>query len=329
MWIAAGLFLCLLGVSTAGADATMETVVKSGGFKGMGAHEGTTVTRIQGLKMAETTSTKFTGAILSLLPGGGEKTTIQRVDKGVIWELDAKEKSYTETAIESFRPVESAAPGGEKHRVRVTKSEFSVKKTGAADTIHGFPCEEYLVHWLLELEDLETKAKTENRMETRLWTTPETVAIRKLQAEQDAFSKAFMNRVGLNLSPAEMKQFGAEVLAAGGASQKELGREFARFKSETAKIKGYPIRTVVDWKTSGEGGAQTEKPQPAEGQGTAAALGNLFGGLKGAITQRMGGEEPKPAAEGSVFSTTTEVKAINADTIPASVFEIPSGYVRR
>jgi hypothetical protein len=327
-FIAAGLFLCVLGVSTAGADTTWETVVKSGGFKGMGAHEGTTVTRIQGLKMAESTSTKFTGAILSLLPGGGEKTTIQRVDKGVVWELDTKEKSYTETAIVPFQTAESGVREGEKPRMRVTKSEFKVKKTGAAETIHGFPCEEYLVSWLVEMEDLETKSKMENNMATRLWTTPETAAIRKLQAEQDAFWKAYMKKVGLNFSPGEMKLFGMEALSASGASQKEMEREFAKFRSEMAKIKGYPIRTIVDWKTSGEASPQAEKPA-AEGQGPAAALGSLFGGLKGAISQKMGGGESKPAAEGTLFSTTTEVKAIHADSISPTVFEIPSGYVRR
>jgi hypothetical protein len=327
-FIAAGLFL-LLGVSTAGADATLEMVVKSGGIKGIGAHEGTTVTRIQGLKMAESSSTKFTGAILSLLPGGGEKTSIQRVDKGVIWELDAKEKSYTETAIAPFQAVESGVREGEKPRVRVTKSEFKVKKTGASEAIHGFPCEEYLISWLVEMEDLETKTKMENSMETRLWTTPETAAIRKLQAEQDAFWKAYMKKVGLNLPPGEMKQFGMEALAASGASQKEMDREFARFRSEMSKIKGFPIRTVVGWKTSGGGAPKAEKPESPEGQGPAAALGDLFGGLKGVISKKMGGGESKPAAEGPLFSSTTEVKAIHADSIPTSVFEIPSGYVRR
>lgn len=84
---AAGLFL-FLGISSAWADATVETVSKFGGFKGVGAFEGTAVSRIQGLKMAESTASRFTGAILSLLPGGGEKITIHRIDKGVVWDLD-------------------------------------------------------------------------------------------------------------------------------------------------------------------------------------------------------------------------------------------------
>jgi len=70
-----GLLFCL-GVSVVRADVTVETVVKSDSFKGMGASEGTTVSRIQGLKWVETKSMKFTGAIFSFMPGAGEKKTI-------------------------------------------------------------------------------------------------------------------------------------------------------------------------------------------------------------------------------------------------------------
>src|SRR4030042_441145 len=105
--------------------------------------------------------------------------------------------------IEPFKLGEPGGREGEgKSRARVTKSEFKVAKTGSSETINAFPCEEYLVTWLVEIEDLETKTKTENTMMTNLWTTPETAAIRKLQAEQEAFSRAYMTKLGVNLTPA-------------------------------------------------------------------------------------------------------------------------------
>lgn len=324
---AAGLFL-FLGISSAWADATVETVSKFGGFKGVGAFEGTAVSRIQGLKMAESTASRFTGAILSLLPGGGEKITIHRIDKGVVWDLDTKKKTYTEMPIEPLKLGEPVGREGEKKsRARVTKSEFKVAKTGAAETINAFPCEEYLVTWLVEIEDLETKTKTENTMITNLWTTPETAAIRKLQAEQEAFSRAYMNKLGLNLPPAEMKQFGMEaIVSMSGASGKEMDKEFGRFKNEMAKIKGHPIRTAVNWKTSGGDAPKREKP--AAGQGPARALGDLFGGLKGAISQKLGGSDAKKTADDGFFSNTVEVKSIHTESIAADAFEVPSGYAK-
>ena len=133
-------------------DATIESTIKSGGFKGMGAFEGATTRKYQGEKMWDSSSSKFTGAILSRFAGGSESATITRVDKGVYWILDPKNKTYVERPIEAFKRDETGKEGQaqEKPRVRVTKSEFSVKKTGASETIKGFPCEEYLVTWLLE-----------------------------------------------------------------------------------------------------------------------------------------------------------------------------------
>jgi len=326
--MSAGLVL-LLAAAQVRADATVETLMKSGGFKGMGAFEGTSVTRIQGLKMSESNATKFTGAILSLLPGGGEQITIHRIDKGVIWEIDTKKKSYRENRIEPFKTVESGGTDVGKPTVRVTRSEFKVKKTGGSETINAFPCEEYLLSWLFEVENLETKTKTENTMVTNLWTTPETAAIRKYQAEQSAFSDAYMKKIGLNLPPAEMKQFGMEAIASlSGASRREMDAEIARFKSEMAKIKGYPIRTIVNWKTSGAEVPKPEGTEVREKQGPAGGLGDLIGGLKGVISKKLAGGEQKTAGEGSFFSSAMEVKAIHAESIPADTFEIPPGYVK-
>jgi hypothetical protein len=211
----------------------------------------------------------------------------------------------------------------------VTKSEFQVSKTGASATIHGFPCEEYLVHWLIEMEDLETKTKLENSMETHLWTTPATTAIRRLQAEQDAFWKAYTKKTGVNLSSDVMKQFGLEAFTASGATQQDMEREFAKFQAEMAKIKGYPIRRVVHWKTAGGKASKAERQEATDGQDPLAALGDLFGGFKGAIGKKRGEAPSSPTSTESLFSSTTEVKAITIDPLPASIFEIPSGYVRR
>jgi hypothetical protein len=328
-FIVAGLLLFLTG-SVALADVTLETVTKSGGFKGIGAHDGITIARIQGLKMAESNTTKFTGAILSRLAGGDEKVTITRVDKGVIWEINAKDKSYTETAIEPFQPPASENQKEGKPRTRVTKSEVTVKKTGASETINGFPCEEYLVNWLMDIEDMETKRTMKNNMTMRLWTTPETAAIRKLQKEQESFSAAFMKKMGMKMSPAEMKKFGMDALAASGASQKEMNYEAGRLKNNMAKVKGFPIRTVVEWKTAGDDAPQAAAQDSADAGQATASIGKLFGGLKGAIGRTIGTEESqKPQAEGSALSSTTEVKSIQVDSIPSSSFEIPEGYVRK
>ncbi len=335
--------LCvLLGFSCAWADATMESAIRFGGFGGNGAYEGTTVTRIQGDRQIETSSIKFTGAVLSWAAGKSETTTITRIDKGVIWALDTKKKTYVESPLAGFDPDE--LEGGqdmgegeeiddeEKPLVKVTRSEFKVEKTGAKQTINGFACEEYLMTWLVELKDLETKEKTVNTMNTNLWTTPETPAIKKLQAEQKAFSQAYMKKLGINVSPDEMQQFGMGAFAmASGASDEELAKGFEKFKKEMAKVKGYAIRTVVNWSVEGDRPAATEPEEEPGGISIPTGKDDLLGGLGSMVSKAVSkkvSDSTSPDANEPFFSSTTEVKSISTGALPAGTFDIPSGYKR-
>lgn len=319
------------------ADATIESSMKSSGFKGMGAFEGTTSRKYQGEKRWDSTSSMFTGAILSRVTGGTESTTITRVDKGVYWVLDPKNKTYSERPIEAFKREETEKERQEleKSKMRVTKSEFSVKKTGASETINGFPCEEYLMTWLLEMEDMETKAKSRSTMTNNLWTTPETGTIRKVKAEEKAFHKAYAQKLGLQISPEEAKQLGIETFAAmSGASQQEIEKGFEKVREEMAKVKGYPIRTVLNWSMESEKGAGAQKEGSASSESsssTPTSVGGFLSGLSKTITQKvMKNPSPGSGQKGEVsFSSTFEVKAVNAESVPSAVFEIPSGYSRK
>ncbi|HNY64820.1 MAG TPA: hypothetical protein PKM41_05240 [Deltaproteobacteria bacterium] len=332
--ILAAVVLFFMGSCPAWADSTVESFTKFGGFKGSGAYEGTVTSRLQGDRKSETSSIKFTGAIMSWLSGGGETGTITRLDKGLIWTLDPKKKTYREEPITPFRKEEArkqADEAREKPAVRVTKSEFSVKKTGASETINGFPCEEYLITWVLEFEDLETKARTRNTMTTNQWTTPETPSIRKLQAEEMAFTKAYLKKIGLELSGQEMKQFGLDMFSTmSGASKAEMEKQFKSFKKEMAKLKGYPIRTVVSWAVEGD---QTPEKDSRQAQESRPAI-NPFGGLGGLLSSVTGAaadsakDKVASGANAPFFSSSIEVKSIRTDAVPGDAFEVPAGFTK-
>ena len=330
-------FLILfVGVGSARADVAVERYIKSDGIGGMGAFEGTTQERLQGLKKSEETATKFTGAIMSRLASGSQQIVITRIDKGVVWNLDPKKQAYTETPIETFKPGEQAGKerttATEKPKVRVTGSDFTVKKTGASETINGFACQEYLLTWMIEMEDLETKAKMKNTMLTNLWTTPETAAIKKLQAEEAAFAKAYLKKIGMTMTQSEMKQFGVEALMAmHGASAKDMEKAFVRVKTEMAKMKGYPIRTVITWEAQEQGSqtaAAAHKSEPIEAPNVSGGLSGLISGIMGTVVKKAVGE-PKPAGDGPFFSSVTEIKGISTEPIAGSAFDIPSGYTKK
>ncbi len=84
----------------------------------------------------------------------------------------------------------------------------------------------------------------------------------------------------------------------------------------------------IAFMAAGGDAPKAEKRAATESQGTAGALGDLFGGFKGAISKKLSGGESKPAGEGPFFSSTTEVKTVHAEPIPADTFEIPSSYVK-
>ncbi|MBI5583446.1 MAG: hypothetical protein HY892_06460 [Deltaproteobacteria bacterium] len=329
------LFLLLLTGARAWGDASVETFFKTGGFKGMGAAEGMTTHRYQGEKKWESGNLQFTGAILSRLAGPSETVTITRVDQGVYWNLDPKNKTYTETPIKPLKlepedkPKREEKP--EKQTTRITKSEFSVKKTGAAETINGFSCEEYLVTWLLEFEDLETKAKSRSTMQTNIWTTPETATIKKVQSEEQQFNQALAKKLVSDISMEDARQMGlAAMMSMSRASQEDIKKGLVQVKNEMAKIKGYPIRTVISWNVEGdsrEGGARKEaREEPTD---ISSGVGGILSGLLGKAVQKKVEEKAAGGQGAPFFSSTTEVKSLNADGVPAANFEIPAGYVKK
>jgi hypothetical protein len=329
---------CLIGLNfgVAWGDVLIESTYKTSGIKGMGEAEGTSSQRFQSEKKWESQTTRFTGAILSRMVGESANVTITRVDKGVAWILDTKKKTYQENPLvlpKSKSEEREPREGKEgKPTTRISRSEFTVKKTGASETINGFPCEEYLITWLLEMEDLETKSKTRSTMMTSLWTTPETPVIRKVREEESVYNKALAKKMGMDLSPDEAKKMG--MAAMGGlmkASSEEMQKGMIRVKNEMAKIQGYPIRTIINWNMEGEKGgpgSQEERPAKADrGEG----IGGLLGGLMGKLTPKKA-EDKGSGQEGSgapFFSTTLEIKSLGVDSLPGEQFEIPPGYVKK
>ncbi|MBI3394190.1 MAG: hypothetical protein HY039_13605 [Nitrospirae bacterium] len=336
--------LLAFGAAPAWGDAAFESSFKTSGISGMGATEGATVKRFQGEKRSETSSMRFTGAILSRLAPGGETITITRVDKGLVWTLDPNSKTYKEgplvpprskeaKAEKSAEPAKPAKRADEKPKARITKSEFTVKKTGASETINGFPCEEYVVTWLLEVEDIETKARSRSTMTTDLWTTPETAAIQKARAEESRFALAYARKIASEISDEEARQMGMAAFGSmSGAPEADVRKGLARVKNEMAKVKGYSIRTSISWTFEGEEGksASAEKAQaPSEpGLDLSGGVSGLLGGLAGRMAQKKVEEKTAPKG-GPIFTSTIEVKSINADGLPPETFEVPAGYAKK
>ena len=165
-----GLIVFVAGA--AGADCYVKSTSTSDGFGGLGATEGTSETWVSGGRMAEKSQSHLKNSVLKALTKDSKSYTITRLDKGLIWDVDLGDKSYTEFSFaqmkeqmeksaEEFKKAAASqpdasgsgastpkAPEGQKADVKV-----DVKKTGAKKKIAGYNTEETVLTLLSTFTD--------------------------------------------------------------------------------------------------------------------------------------------------------------------------------
>ncbi|NJD62633.1 MAG: hypothetical protein FIA93_07920 [Deltaproteobacteria bacterium] len=340
----AGLLLIAAFLVAPGAvrgDATVERFNKSGGIKGIGASESSVVEKLSRMKKHETSSFKMTGSVggfFSKFAGDMGSDVITDIDKDVVWTLDHKKKAYTERPItlpkEKEEPSKKADKGKEeKPKVRIVRNEISVKATGEKKTINGFDCTRYIVTWLIETENIETRERSKTTMTNDLWNTPETKQIQALQKEELEFAKAYMKKMGISVSPDEARKFGMTAVAGMfGEDEQAVRKKLKELQEKLEKIKGYPIVTALQWEIESPeasrqaGGEKAGKD--SEDVELSGGIGGFLGGLAKKAAMKKASEGAEEGRKGGtvLFDFYSEVKKIDVSSIPSSDFTVPSGY---
>lgn len=268
----------------------------------------------------------------------GDTGEIVDLPGSTVYRLDNKKKEYTASPIEKLKAEkEEAAKAGEEapeekeaeSKIKITKNEFKVEDTGEESTINNFPVHKYLVHWLLEWEDIETKDKGSSRLETLVWTTPITDSLKKAQEEEIKFSRAYLEKIGIDLGKKEADVLGTGWLAlldSFGQAKGRPRRDYSKAEAEMQKIKGYPI--VIDGKYF----VSSEKPAgtAAEAEEEPAATdvkGRLGGLLKKAVKKKPA--DAGAAANEPSLAYRTEVLEISTADLGAADFQVPAGYKKK
>jgi hypothetical protein len=331
--LAAAVAVSLVPVA-ARADVTVERMMRTAGFSGIGAGESTSVEKLSGLRKRDVSTMKMSG-FLGKMAGdlGGDEIT--DIAKDAVWRLDHKKKTYTESRITPPpQPKEEAAEQGrpekeEKPRVRIVRNEVTVKETGDRKTIGAYDCTHYVITWLVETEDLETKERSESTMVSDLWTTEETAEIRALQKEEMEFTRAWLKKIGWDMTDQEAQKMGLAMVGALIGGDEESFRKGAKDVAEKmAKIKGYPIGTGVKWMVKSSGGAAAKKSGEGEGM---PDISQGLGGLMSAFGKKVAksaGESGGASAGGvkTVFDTYTEIRKISTASLSDGDFVPPAGY---
>lgn len=342
-------FLTLFIPIFAYGDITVERFIKIGGMSE--SHE---VTKISGIKKRGQSTTKMTGSLGKLvtkMTGEIKSDSITDIGKDAVWSLDHKNKTYTEQKIsagegmiakaeDESRDIEEPEKK-EEPRVKVIRNEISVKATSEKKNINGYDCTKYILTWLVETENLETKERAKNIMTTELWNAPETNEIKQLQKEENAFYQAYLKKMGLEMSAKEMQKFGLSMMAGMlGDDEKTTEKNMRELQTELSKIKGYSIATSVRWehlsdttqKQEAEKAKIGKEEEESKGIDVSEGIGGFMSGLaKKALKEKMKEKQKEKEAEKEkkgnvVFDSYTEIKKITITTIPSTEFEIPTGY---
>jgi hypothetical protein len=306
------------------ADATKETFVRVKMFGGMATTEVTAKTEYRPTMKAEANTTKLIALVSPKPQHLGE---ITRLDKELIWQLNHDNKTYAEGPLklpEAKTKAETKTEGSGStdtaQKYRIVSSEFSVKKLDSTKTINGFTCAGYLATWTLVVEEIATKNRSTTTMYLKEWTTPETDVIKQAEAQEAAYNKAYLAKLGVTVSPGQSSMMGMEYLMTLGMKPEDVAAHWKGYSAELAKIQGYAIISDLKWTVvdSAKSKASTPEREPERG---AFGMPNLSGIISNKIADKLTSPEPN-----TVFAAYTEIKSISVSALPDKDFEVPENY---
>jgi len=249
-------------------------------------------------------------------------TSIFRLDKELLWNLNHDGKTYSEMTFAQIRAladssyVDGQFKMGEGETItddiELGKPEFSIDQTGKKKEINGFACDEVMMRMIMRAKDKRTGDTGSFLLHNDMWIT------NKCPGWEDYrnFSKKSVEKMG-NL----------EDLQSPASAMAMMGFDLQAMVKEMEKIDGFPILQNMAMTMTGDlkklADQQMAEQQEAMAQAAEAlkGLGNLMG--------QTGGDEEKANTVGEpgvLFKATIEVQSIKPGPVEAATYEIPQGY---
>jgi hypothetical protein len=374
-WLPA-LILALLLASSAGADVVIKEKSVSEGLGGFGNVTTSRTLIVAGDKSRSEDEATYTGRFKTLAGGGKPHTTVSitRIDKEVIWNLEPEKKQYTELTFAQMREMmqrglaggENAAQEAQAKDAQAKDAEMTftvdVKRTGAQETINGFPTEQVIITCVGKPKTPQKGAENpEIRLVMDEWLTKSAPGAQ----EQAEFYRRFAEKLGLDpqLSGVSatarqmygngMKELAAKMKGLGGVAIRstftiEGSPEMAEAQKRSAEEReSRQAEAKVDRAKAREQAEADEKKQDQEDAkdlGAAAVTGgSIKGGIGGFLGRKLASAAQKkaeakvekkteemsgssPAAGGPLMKVVTEVIGISTSPAPAGSFDVPAGY---
>jgi hypothetical protein len=291
--------------------AVTETQVFNEGVKGFAAFENTIVTYTRA-NMQRSESTATGGGTLARVQGAARSSArIERLDRKLVWILDAKSKRYSECPLKGcVSPMPSRAPEDKSAdvdkpreaqcRLKTGSTTITAERTGQKRSINGFNAERYDVNWLVTFRDKASRNAT-STLSIELWTTPVTPGLQDAMALEKTYGRAreaVSDTASVTdhslLLPIEVKRMLSSHLSQYVSPTDRLN--FLGGAKKLEKVEGQPILMNVTWRLTGEACAVDETIRE-------------FGG--------------KP-----LFTFRSEVKSYKLEALHDSLFAPPKEYKR-
>ncbi|MEQ1833348.1 MAG: hypothetical protein ABL977_09865 [Candidatus Eisenbacteria bacterium] len=340
------------------ADVTIQEKTVSSGLGGFGNGTTTTTRVIATDKGREDEQFTYTGRLKTFAGKPRSSSTITRLDRELIWELEHAKKQYGEMTFAEMR--EAMAKAAADAKAEMAKAEpakahddvqmdykVDVKRTGKHEKVNGFDAEQ----WVITLTGTpKDKSNTEQAggilMKLDGWYSTAVPG----QAEQAAYYKRWAEKMGLE---PQVRTMASALMAQHGDAVRQIALKMK-------DLKGVAVRSTLTMEMDdgltpaqraeleksrveeSKSRAENAKKQDAKDDvdakldaGGSLAKGNVSGALGGFLSRKLNKAAekkveksltPEPgAASGPMFTVTTDVLSVTTGSATAS-FEIPAGY---
>ena len=328
-------------------SATVVSSVTNGGVKGQFASSGArTVKTVEDMRR-EDEAFKFTGGIMSRLGGSGDASNIVRLDRGAIYRLDNKRKTYQEcpitgcpsfldnlTQASTYEEEQERESVADECQISTLENDLTIERTGNQREISGFPTDEYVFSWSIVMQDPDGETMR-SEITSQTWTTPITGVVAQALQMNDTYDQAYVKAVGKDYPENLRKMIPNDALEVMSTylldSMSDADTDFVQKLAAIPEIQGYPISNTIEWQMSGQTCATPEEPE--EQKEDVLDTGS-FSGLLSSIGRQVVNQEIEKKKEEKlreialepIFSYVETVDSITIEDLRSSKLDVPAGY---
>ncbi len=324
------------------ADVTEVTKIKVDIAK-LGSYASETTSRYTSRIKADDADSKFeSSGLMGKLAGSffanGRLGSIVNLDEKNVYSIVYKEKKYSVQPIQKISMPElegntdesdddegEAAPS----QVKVLRQEFKVIDTGNEQMLNAFKVHEYHIHYLYEVENINTRVIRTDSMKVIVMTTAQENLFEQANRTKAAFQKEYMAAMGLDYQDMDYESMMGmnwlKIMQSLDPKSQVDGNQAPTLNfDELKKIKGYPVLTDGQMCNRVIDPNQTQAQSSSGDEGIPTSFGGLFNKAKKKMDDSK--EKKDPSAYQGSLSWRMETVSVLLDGISADKLAVPAGF---